>query len=115
MVMVIVMLFVLFVRLLTRDSSVVLIVHNSIFLRCHKDTFGGCVHTGRKWIFLLKCQTVLWCVGGSGGHGKIDGITMSTTNAGAKYPTFYKWTKKSHLAEMDFLFHLDLVHMILTA
>jgi hypothetical protein len=52
-------------------------------------------------------------VGGSGGHGKNDGITMSTTNAGAKYPTFYKWTKKSHLAEMDFLVHLDLVHMIL--
>jgi hypothetical protein len=32
---------------------------------------------------------VLWCVGGTGGHGKNDGISISITNAGAKCPTFY--------------------------
>ena len=32
-------------------------------------------------------QKVLWYVGGTGGHGKNDGITISITNAGAKKPT----------------------------
>jgi len=27
---------------------------------------------------------VLWCVGGTGGHGKNDDITILLTNAGAK-------------------------------
>jgi hypothetical protein len=41
-------------------------------------------------------QKVLWCMGGTGGHGKNDGITIiSITNAGAKRPTFKKWTLKS--------------------
>jgi len=34
-------------------------------------------------------------VGGTGGHGKNGGITISITNAGAKRPTFKKWTLKS--------------------
>jgi hypothetical protein len=42
-------------------------------------------------------QKVLWYVGGTGGHGKNDGITISITNAGAKRPTFKKWTLKSIL------------------
>jgi hypothetical protein len=36
----------------------------------------------------LLSQKVLWCVGGTGGHGKNDGITISITNAGAIKPTF---------------------------
>jgi hypothetical protein len=39
-------------------------------------------------------QKVLWYVGGTGGHGKNEGITISITNAGAKRPTFKKWTLK---------------------
>ena len=42
-------------------------------------------------------QKVLWYVGGTGGHGKNDGITISITNAGAKRPTLKKWTLKSIL------------------
>ncbi len=57
-------------------------------------------------------QKVLWCVGGTGGHGKNDGITISITNAGAKRPTLKKMDFKVHLAEMDFKVNLDLVRMI---
>jgi hypothetical protein len=60
-------------------------------------------------------QKVLWCVGGTGGHGKNDGITISITNAGAKRPTFKKWTLKSISPRWTlFKVHLDLVRMIFT-
>ena len=43
-------------------------------------SFGG---MGTVW----DDGCVLWCVGGTGGHGKNDGITISITNDGAKWPT----------------------------
>ena len=39
--------------------------------------FGG---MGTVWGYVC----VLWCVGGTGGHGKNDDITILLTNAGAK-------------------------------
>jgi len=36
---------------------------------------------------VLIQKVLWWYVGGTGGHGKNDGITISITNAGAKRPT----------------------------